>query len=83
MIIHKVLLPIFLFVRSELAKKVDGPCSKFDDFWGDDPLVKCPSEKVADDYLECYDLDEKEYFENIDGYKSGQFVYVSGHPVRK
>ena len=78
MIIHKVLLPIFLFVRSELAKKVDGPCSKFDDFWGDDPLVKCPSEKPADDYLECYDLDEKDDLENKNGYKSGQFVYVSG-----
>ena len=76
MIINKVLLPIFLFVKSELAKKVDGPCSKFDGYWG--PLVKCPSEKVADDYLECYDLDEKEDLENINGYKLGQFVYVSG-----
>ena len=78
MIIHKVLLPIFLFVRSKLAKKVDGPCSEFDGYWGDDPLQKCPSEKLADDYLECYDLDLKEDLENNNGYKSGLFVYVSG-----
>ena len=77
MIIHKVLLPIFLFVRSILAKKVDGPCSKFNGYW-DEPLVKCPSEKLTDDYLECYDLEEKEFLENNNGYKSGQFVYVSG-----
>ena len=59
MIIYKVLLPISLFVTSALAKEVYDPCSEF---LGDlkTPLVKCPSEKPDDYYLECYDLDHKE-----------------------
>ena len=77
MIVPKALFPIFLFVTSALAEEVYDPCSKF---LGDlkTPLVKCPSEKPDDDYLECYDLEEKENLENINKYKSGQFVYVSG-----
>ena len=59
MIVPKALFPIFLFVTSALAEEVYDPCSKF---LGDlkTPLVKCPSEKPDDDYLECYDLDYKE-----------------------
>ena len=62
MIVPKALFPIFLFVTSALAEEVYDPCSKF---LGDlkTPLVKCPSEKSDDDYLECYDLFDKEYFE--------------------
>ena len=60
MILYKVLLTIFLFLKSEVAEEVDDPCSKFDDdFYG--PLEKCPSEKPEDDYLECYDFRTKEY----------------------
>ena len=66
MIIYKVIFPIFLFVRSELAEEVPDPCS---DFWGamGPPLVKCPSDKPDDDYLECYDLWQKGNLENING----------------
>ena len=60
MIIHKVLFPIFLFVTSALAEKVHDPCSEFFGPYGE-PLVKCPSEKPDDDYLECYDLIAKVY----------------------
>ena len=62
MIIYKVLLPILLFVRSERAENVYDPCSKFDGmpFDGIHSLVKCPSEKPDDAYLECYDLIWKE-----------------------
>ena len=66
MIIHKALLPILLFVRSELAEKVDDPCSQYQGGWTDTgfyPLVKCPSEKPDDNYLECYDASQKEYWE--------------------
>ena len=62
MIIYKVLFPIFLFVRSEFTENVYDPCSEFLNLDGT-PLVKCQSEKSDDDYLECYDLDNKEYFE--------------------
>ena len=62
MIICKVLLLIFLFVKSEAAEKVDDPCSKFTDY-DNYTLVKCPSEKPEDDYLQCYDLKFKEVWE--------------------
>ena len=62
MIIYKLLFPIFLFVRSEFAENVYDPCSEFFGFGGT-PLVKCQSEKSDDDYLECYDLGDKEDFE--------------------
>ena len=71
MIIHKALLPILLFVRSELAEKVDDPCSEFQGGWTDNgsyPLVKCPSEKPDEDYLECYDAGQKENWEKGGGY---------------
>ena len=65
MIIYKVLLPVFLFVRSEFAEKVYDQCSEFLNFDGT-PLIKCPSEKSYDDYIECYSLMDKQYFENMD-----------------
>ena len=58
MILYKVLLTIFLFLKSEVAEEVDDPCSKFYGFYG--PLEKCPSEKPEDEYLECYDFESKE-----------------------
>ena len=61
MIMYRLLFPIFLFVRSEFAEKVYDPRSEFLHY-GKTP-VKCPSEKSDDDYLECYDLFDKEYFE--------------------
>ena len=64
MIIYKVLLSIFLFVISGLAQNVQDPCSEFLDDYGN-PLVKCPSEKPDEEYLECYDLIFKEYLETI------------------
>ena len=66
MIIYKVLLPISLFVTSALAKEVYDQCSEFLDVIGA-PLRKCPSEKSNDGYVECYDLWQKENFENIYG----------------
>ena len=63
MIISKVLFPIFLFVTSALAEKVYDPCSEFLGYSGT-PMVKCPSEKPDDYYLECYDLAAKEYMES-------------------
>ena len=62
MIIHKVLFTIFLFVTTALVEEVYDPCSKFLGHDGH-PLVKCPSEKSDDDYLECYDKLYKEYME--------------------
>ena len=64
MIIYKVLFLIFLFTRSERAEKFYDPCSKFG-VWSS-PLVKCPSEKPYDVYLECYDLRMKELYEGFD-----------------
>ena len=66
MIIYKFIFPILLSVRSELAEQVYDPCSEFWDVIGAS-LVKCPSEKPDDDYLECYDLWQKENFESIYG----------------
>ena len=66
MINYKFLFPIFLFVRIELAEEVYDPCSEFCNANGAS-LVKCPSEKPNDDYLECYDLCQKENLESIDG----------------
>lgn len=72
MIIYKVLVPVFLFVKSEVAEKVDDPCSKFDYY---DPLVKCPSEKPVDDYLECFDLIDKEELECNLGYRKVYYCW--------
>ena len=60
MILCKVLLTIFLFLKSEVAGEVDDPCSKFDGFYPAYSLKKCPSEKPEDEYLECYDFMAKE-----------------------
>ena len=61
MIIYKTLLPIFLFVKSELAENVDDPCSEFPSKWNSsESLAKCPSEQPDEGYLECYDLSYKE-----------------------
>ena len=65
MIIYRLIFPIFLFVRSEFAEKVYDQCSKFLNFDGTS-LIKCPSEKSYDDYIECYSLMDKQYFENMD-----------------
>ena len=65
MIIYKVLFPILIFVTSELAENVYDPCSEFLNYFGT-PLVKCQSEKTDDEYLECYDLEDKQYFEETD-----------------
>ena len=65
MIIYKVLFPILIFVTSELAEKVYDPCSEFLNYFGT-PLVKCQSEKPDNEYLECYDLEDKQYFEEMD-----------------
>ena len=65
MIIYKVLFPILIFVTSELAENVYDPCSEFLNYFGT-PLVKCQSEKPDDEYLECYDLEDKQYFEETD-----------------
>ena len=62
MIIYKLLFPIFLFVRSEFAENVYDPCSEFFGF-DNTSLVKCQSEKSDDNYLECYDLSYREYYE--------------------
>ena len=64
MILYKVLLTIFLFLKSGIAEEIDDPCSKFDSFY-DGPLEKCPSEKPEDDYLECYNSTNKE---SMDGH---------------
>ena len=58
MILYKVLLTIFLFLKSEVAEEVDDPCSNFESLY-DGPLEKCPSEKPEDEYLECYDYRNK------------------------
>ena len=63
MIIYKVLLSILPFVNSELAEKFYNSCSEFPYFYE----VKCPSEKPVDDYLECYDLANKEIWEKDSG----------------
>lgn len=61
MIIYKVFIPFFLFVRSEHAEKVDDPCSEFPSKWNSSQsLSKCPSGQPDEDYLECYDLSYKE-----------------------
>ena len=65
MIIYKVLFPILIFVTSELAENVYDPCSEFLNYFGT-PLVKCLSEKQDYEYLECYDLEDKQYFEDVD-----------------
>ena len=65
MIIYKVLFPFLIFVTSELAEKVYDPCSEFLNYFGT-PLVRCQSEKQDYEYLECYDLEDKEYFEKMD-----------------
>ena len=62
MIISIILFPIFLFVSSELAENVFDPCSEFLDSFGQ-PMVKCPSEKPNDEYLECYDKSYKGFLE--------------------
>ena len=62
MTLYKVLLTIFLFLKSEVAEEVDDPCSKFHGPLGYS-LKKCPSEKPEDEYLECYDFLTKEYIE--------------------
>ena len=63
MIIYKVLVLFFLFVRSEHAEKVDDPCSEFPSKWNfSESLAKCPSEQLDEDYLECYDLSYKEFW---------------------
>ena len=62
MIISKVLFPIFLFVTSGLAEKVSDPCSEFLGY-SRTPMVKCPSEKPDDYYLECYDFEYKDILE--------------------
>ena len=64
MIIYKVLPPFLIFVTSELAENVYDPCSEFLNYFGT-PLVRCQSEKQDSEYLECYDLEDKEYFEKI------------------
>ena len=69
MIIYRVLLPILLILRTELAEKVSDPCSEFSNNSGK-PTVKCWSEKQIEDYLECYDLSDKEIMANNSG-KSG------------
>ena len=65
MIIYKVLFPFLIFVTSELAEKVYDPCSEFLNYFGT-PLVRCQSEKQDYEYLECYDLEDKQYFEEMD-----------------
>ena len=67
MILYKVLFLIFLFVTSAQAEKVYDPCSEFLGVLKT-PLVKCPSEKPDDDYLECYDAGQKENWEKGGGY---------------
>ena len=64
MIIHKVIFLILLCTRSESAEKVYDPCSEFVNPWSLNPVVKCPSEKSEQDYLECYDLSEKNLLEH-------------------
>ena len=63
MILYKVLFLIFLFVTSAQAEKVYDPCSEFLGALKT-PLVKCPSEKPVEDYLECYDLIDKNFWED-------------------
>ena len=67
MILYKVLLTIFLFLKSGVAEEIDDPCSKFDSVYG--PFKKCPSEKPEDDYLECYDYRNKEAMEQDNKHK--------------
>ena len=83
MTIFKALLPILLFVRSELAEKVGDPCSKFQGGWtptGFHPLEKCPSEKTDDDYLECYDASQKIYWEGNVGFTSMYWCWSRKDP---
>ena len=68
MIMYKVLLPFLFFVRSELAENVSDPCSEFSNY-SHKPLAKCLSEKPDEDYLECYDLSDKEIMANSSGFK--------------
>ena len=70
MIISKVLFPIFLFVTSALTEKAFDPCSEFLGYSGT-PMVKCPSEKPDDYYLECYDL---KYKENLEAYYKNKSI---------